>query len=108
MNVYLWAGGESWMGHLQTAQGHSAMEEPVLVGGVDEVVGRVLFDIAEVVVVVERERTIRTSIVGIGAVGSLRFPPWPIGSRTVRTLFVRDLRAVTGMPFLSLYKYISG
>lgn len=92
------------MGHLQTAQGHSATEEPVLVDGVDDVVGRVLFDIAEiVVVVVEREWTIRTNIVGIGAVGSLRFPPWPTGLRTVRTLFVRDLRAVTGMPFFFFF-----
>jgi len=90
---------------LQTGQGHSATEELVLVGGVDDV-GRVLSDIADVVVVVvERERTIRTSTVGIGAVDSLRFPPWLTGSRTVRTPFVRDLRAVTGMPFLSLCKY---
>lgn len=75
------------------------MAEPVSVGGVGVVVVRVLVDMS----VVARERTIRTSIVGIGAVGSWHFLPWPIGSRTARKPFVRDLTAVMGMTFFLFF-----
>lgn len=71
------------------------MAVPVFVDGVGVVVvARVLVDMG-----VAKEKTIRTSIVEIGAVGSLCFLPWPIESRTGKKPFVRDLKAVMGMTF---------